>query len=838
MFFSCTNEEVIVPEITVPEGAKDYFVQTMEFTALGGSEIIRFTTNVDWSINALDAQSSIDWCNLSQTVGTKGTFEIIVTVDENNNYDSRSAAFALTAGDITKSINIHQNQKNAVEVTNKRFEIGKEGGQIEFEVNANVNYQVEIPEEYQSWISQETKSRGLITNRYSFSIAESKEYDKREGEIIICSEDFTEVVKIFQAGSVILVLSQNEYVLESEGGSISIDVSSNFQYELDMPNVDWIKSEVQTRAVSNYTLKYNISPNLTYDDREAVIVFKDANSDRQESVTIKQRQQDAILLSNDKVEVPQSGGSFTIDVNSNVDYEVEIPTEFQSWISLVPQTRALTTDKLSFDIAESQDYDKREGEIFFKYNEIADTLKVYQSGGAILILSSSDYNLEGRETTITVELKSNIDYTISSSVDWITSISTRAVSSSSKSFNIALNNTGVSRTGIITFTTSDNSKSETIKVTQATIVRAESLDINFYNTSGTYGGDLYIGKDYGFYVTTYPSSATTEYEWKVEDTDIASVSGSGYWVTLSTRDLGQSKLVVTEKYSGLTETYDFGTAVTNFEFTENSKETKYGYPVIKIAIDGSHQIKYSCSPSYATKVFQNLQAFEFKEIQNNVFVNVNKSSIVNIDENGLVTPKKIGTTIIEAANDYGVYKSGYNDGIFIEVVQEISPYGTIGGHEYVDLALPSGNLWSTCNIGANSPTSYGTYYMWSSSDRVPSSWGNEWSTPSINDFRELLNYCTYKWTTKDGTNGYLFTGSNGATMFLPAAGFKTYIDGYGLYGPQSEGNKIIYWSQTSSDYSWEGQPFSYALDGSSSSLTTYNTYNTTSIATPIRPISK
>jgi hypothetical protein len=128
--------------------------------------------------------------------------------------------------------------------------------------------------------------------------------------------------------------------------------------------------------------------------------------------------------------------------------------------------------------------------------------------------------------------------------------------------------------------------------------------------------------------------------------------------------------------------------------------------------------------------------------------------------------------------------------------------------------------------------------MWSSSDRVPSSWGNEWSTPSINDFRELLNYCTYKWTTKDGTNGYLFTGSNGATMFLPAAGFKTYIDGYGLYGPQSGGNKIIYWSQTSSNYSWEGQPFSYALDGSSSSLTTYNTYNTTSIATPIRPISK
>ena len=40
------------------------------------------------------------------------------------------------------------------------------------------------------------------------------------------------------------------------------------------------------------------------------------------------------------------------------------------------------------------------------------------------------------------------------------------------------------------------------------------------------------------------------------------------------------------------------------------------------------------------------------------------------------------------------------------------PDGDIGGHEYVDLGLPSGTLWATCNIGADSPYEKGLYFAW------------------------------------------------------------------------------------------------------------------------------
>ena len=34
------------------------------------------------------------------------------------------------------------------------------------------------------------------------------------------------------------------------------------------------------------------------------------------------------------------------------------------------------------------------------------------------------------------------------------------------------------------------------------------------------------------------------------------------------------------------------------------------------------------------------------------------------------------------------------------------------GHSYIDLGLPSGKLWATMNVGAESPSDYGAYFSW------------------------------------------------------------------------------------------------------------------------------
>lgn len=151
-------------------------------------------------------------------------------------------------------------------------------------------------------------------------------------------------------------------------------------------------------------------------------------------------------------------------------------------------------------------------------------------------------------------------------------------------------------------------------------------------------------------------------------------------------------------------------------------------------------------------------------------------------------------------------------------------------HEWVDLGLPSGTLWATCNVGANSPEEYGNYFAWGETkprkkfawsayfdtedkgrtfkkynnnggltellpedDAATANWGSGWQMPSFDQVDELteMNYTTIEWMTLNGKYGCKITSkSNGKSIFLPAAGYR---DGKSLNEAGSDG---YYWSRS------------------------------------------
>ena len=152
--------------------------------------------------------------------------------------------------------------------------------------------------------------------------------------------------------------------------------------------------------------------------------------------------------------------------------------------------------------------------------------------------------------------------------------------------------------------------------------------------------------------------------------------------------------------------------------------------------------------------------------------------------------------------------------------------GKVNGHEWIDLGLSV--KWATCNVGANSPSDYGSYYAWGETsvkstytdansktydvqmddisgnalyDVARSRWGGSWRLPTREEMEELVVKCRWEWSSQDSHNGYQVTGPNGASIFLPASGW-CYGTTFGYAG--EVGN---YWA--SSPYSTDGAFYLY-----------------------------
>ena len=192
-------------------------------------------------------------------------------------------------------------------------------------------------------------------------------------------------------------------------------------------------------------------------------------------------------------------------------------------------------------------------------------------------------------------------------------------------------------------------------------------------------------------------------------------------------------------------------------------------------------------------------------------------------------------------------------------------------HEYVDLGLPSGLLWATCNVGADNPEDYGDYFAWGETttkstynwstyqycngsyntltkycqnssygyngftddlttlepgdDAATANWGNGWRMPTEEEWQELYNNTTKTWTTQNGVNGRLFTATNGNSLFLPAAGYRYESSHY------NAGSRGYYWSSSLRTYYPDGACYCYFYSGNYGMSNDYR-----SIGFTVRPV--
>ena len=218
----------------------------------------------------------------------------------------------------------------------------------------------------------------------------------------------------------------------------------------------------------------------------------------------------------------------------------------------------------------------------------------------------------------------------------------------------------------------------------------------------------------------------------------------------------------------------------------------------------------------------------------------------------------ITSSQVAAANAKGWKVLQYNGSEWVEMEGE-EPAEVIPD-EAIDLGLPSGTKWAPWNVGASKPEEYGGYYAWGETeekevydwstyihcdgtgetchdigtniagtkyDVAHVKWGGSWTMPTLNQVQELLDNCSSEWTTVNGINGRKFTGPNGNSIFIPAAGYRWHPSLIFV------GSRGIYWSSSLSESS-PSNAYNLLFDSSSAECSNGHSRET---GRSVRPVS-
>lgn len=343
-----------------------------------------------------------------------------------------------------------------------------------------------------------------------------------------------------------------------------------------------------------------------------------------------------------------------------------------------------------------------------------------------------------------------------------------------------------------------------VKTFTTGIVSVESVALD--KTEYTF---ITIGNTLTLNAIVSPADATDKsIEWTSDNEDVATVSASGI---VTAKGNGTATITVTTKNQGKTANCVI-TVITDPQLATGISLDKTS---ITLYVGEEETLIPTVNPSTAT-----IKTVKWTS---------SDESVATVEENGKVTAASKGTATIKAEANDG---SGVSASCIV-VVKNPCPAGA------VDLGLSV--YWTTTNLGAANPEDYGDYYAWGETEAKENyGWetykfrisgnnisnvkfskynteesygevdnknvldqeddvahvklGGNWRMPTEKEWDELIRKCTWTWTKQNGVSGYKVSGSNGNSIFLPAAGRRRYSN------PSDAISTGRYWSSSLDKY--------------------------------------
>lgn len=464
----------ITEQVTVYQSGSEptLLLSQSEYTVGSEGEIIKveIKSNTSYSIEMPD----VEWISEEKTRNIS-TYTHYFSVSPNDTYDARSAEIKFTdnTNGLEQTLSITQMQKDAIILAQNVYEMPSEGGNLKFDVRANVDFEITVSA---GWISH-TSSRGLVGRELLFEIAPNESEEAREAEITLSKGDIIQTVKVIQSGkeeefNPYLEISTTSYSADKDGDYFNVNVQTNVEYQVYISEPSWIIES--GRNANNH--EFYVMSNQELSTRTGYILFTNNEYGIKKRLNVTQSGQDAsITVSGDIFTLSASDTSLGFTVVTNADLSVSIS---DTWLSLVSGNITAGKNDVAFSVERNTTTRQREATITFTAPDNTNkTVRVIQNGmdaAYMNIISVPDVISAGKQE-ITVVAESNIgDFELSyASPEWISLI--KAVPQKNQdgtyiltyTFNVEENKSENIRTNMITFSNSAYGFSKSVEISQA-----------------------------------------------------------------------------------------------------------------------------------------------------------------------------------------------------------------------------------------------------------------------------------------------------------------------------------------------------------------------------------
>ena len=299
-----------------------------------------------------------------------------------------------------------------------------------------------------SWISVSPASGEAGEKSVTITVASNESTDERSASVFLTCGEEQETIVVTQKQKDALILSQQVYELPDVESVIELEVQANVSYETSI-SVDWIEP-VTSRSLTKETLTFRVAANESTEQRSGTITVK--SGDLEETVNVYQAgkaEEPVLLLSDEVLNVGAEGGTVDVQVQSNVAYTYRAEAEYD-WIA-EPASRAVSTHTIHLEVQPNETYDSREARFIFtdETATLTDTLVVRQAAAGGLIVSASRVDLAAEDTGFSLELQTNVDYTVSIDADWLEQVTSRGLKTETLTFSCGQNYSTASREAVI-----------------------------------------------------------------------------------------------------------------------------------------------------------------------------------------------------------------------------------------------------------------------------------------------------------------------------------------------------------------------------------------------------